>query len=102
MKYWLAIALLLLSPSLATAICQPDKGMTKEEVFAECGPPDYAEVIRGDKMDTAIPLSTNDAELLHNDQPMVLWQYDLFDSNDSRIIMFRNGLVVRCCLPEID
>lgn len=102
MKYRLAIALLLLSPSLAAAICQPDEGMTKDEVFAECGPPDYAEVVRGAEFNSAIPLSSNDAVLLNDNHPMVLWQYDLFDSNDSRIIMFRNGLVVRCCLPETD
>lgn len=102
MKYWLAIALLLLSPSLAAAVCQPDEGMTKHEVLAECGPPDYAEVIRGDNPDTAIPLSSNDAEILNNDNLMVVWQYDLFDDTDSRIILFRNGQVVRCCLPEMD
>jgi hypothetical protein len=102
MRYWLLIALFALLPSLAVAICQPDEGMTKDEVFAECGPPDYAEVIRGEELDTAIPLSTNDAALLNNEYPMVLWQYDLFDGKDSRIIMFRNGLVVRCCLPKID
>lgn len=99
MKYWLAIALLLLLPSLTFAICQPDIGMTKDEVFAECGPPDYAEIIRGDESESAIPLSTNDAALLNNENPMVLWQYDLFDGENSRIIMFRNGQVIRCCLP---
>ena len=100
MKYWLAIALLLLLPSLTAAICQPDEGMTKDEVFAKCGPPDYAEVVRGNEPNTAIPLSTNDAALLNHEQPVVLWQYDLFDGEDSRIIIFRNGQVVRCCLPE--
>jgi hypothetical protein len=100
MRYWLVIALFLLLPSLATAICQPDEGMTKDEVFAECGPPDYAEIIRSDNPDTAIPLSTNDAALLNNEHPVVLWQYDLFDGENSRIIMFRSGQVVRCCLPE--
>ena len=102
MKSWLAIALILLSPSLATAICQPDEGMTKKEVYALCGPPDYAEIVRGDEQNTAIPLSTKDATLLSNEYPMVLWQYDLFENEKSRIIMFRNGQVVRCCLPEID
>lgn len=102
MNYWLAIALLLLLPSLAAAICHPDEGMTKNEVFAECGPPDYAEIVHGDEADTAIPLSTDDAELLNTEHPVVLWQYDLFDGEDSRIIMFRAGRVVKCCLPEID
>lgn len=101
MRYWLVIALILL-PSLSTAICNPNEGMTKDEVFDECGPPDYTEVIRGLEPDTAIPLRTDDAALLNDEQPMVLWQYDLFDKEDSRIIMFRNGQVVRCCLPETD
>lgn len=100
MKYQLTIFLFLLLPSLASAICQPSEGMTKDAVFAECGPPDYAEVIRGNQSDTTIPLSTDDAALLSSEHPVVLWQYDLFDGEDSRIIMFRNGQVVRCCLPE--
>lgn len=102
MKYWLIIAMFLWLPSLSAAICQPDEGMTKDQVYAECGPPDYTEVVRGVEPETAIPLATNDAALLNNEHPMVLWQYDLFDREDSRIIMFRNGQVVRCCLPEAD
>lgn len=102
MNYWLAIALFLLSPSLASAVCHPDEGMTKDEVFAECGPPDYAEVIRGGNPDTAIPLSSNDAAILDGEHLMVVWQYNLFEGEDSRIILFRNGRVVKCCLPEIN
>ncbi len=102
MKYWLVITLLLLSPSLVAAVCQPEEGMTKDEVFAECGPPDYAEVIRGDDPDTAIPLSSNDAAILNSEHHMVAWQYDLFEGEDSRIILFRNGRVAKCCLPEIN
>ena len=100
MKYWSIAVLFLLLPALALAICQPDEGMTKDEVFVKCGPPDYAEIVRGDESDTAMPLNTDDVLLLENDLPMVLWQYDPFDGEDSRIIIFRNGLVVRCCLPE--
>ncbi len=100
MKSWSVIALFLLLPALAAALCQPDEGMTKDEVFAECGPPDYAEIVRGDESDTAIPLSTNDAVLLKGDHPVVLWQYDLFEGEDSRIIMFRHGRVLKCCLPQ--
>ena len=100
MKYLVVITLFLLLPALATAICQPDEGMTKDEVFAKCGPPDYAEIVRGDESETAIPLNANDALLLKNNQPMVLWQYNLFEGNDSRIIIFSNGQVVRCCLPK--
>lgn len=101
MKYWLFITLFLL-PSFAVAICQPEEGKTKDEVFAECGPPDYAEVMRSDESDTALPLNAEDAELLQDDHPLVLWQYDAFEDGSSRIILFRDGRVVRCCLPEID
>lgn len=101
MRYWLVIALFLL-PSLAVAICQPEEGMTKDEVFAECGPPDYAEVMRSDESNTALPLNAADAELLQTDHPLVLWQYDAFKDDESRIILFRDGRVMRCCLPETE
>lgn len=102
MRYWLVIALFLLLPSLTVAICQPKEGMTKDEVFAQCGPPDYAEVMRSDESDTALPLNAEDAELLQADHPLVLWQYDAFEDEESRIILFLDGRVMRCCLPETE
>lgn len=102
MKKWTVILPLVMLPALASAICEPDQGMTKDEVFAQCGPPDYAEVMRSDESDTALPLNADDAELLQEDHPLVLWQYDAFEDDISRIIVFRDGRVVRCCLPERD
>lgn len=100
MKKWPVILSFVLWPALVGAICQPEQGMTKDEVFSQCGPPDYAEVIRSDESDTALPLSDDDAQLLQEDHPLVLWQYDTFEDEISRIIVFRDGRVVRCCLPE--
>ncbi|MEZ4484359.1 MAG: DUF2845 domain-containing protein [Syntrophotaleaceae bacterium] len=94
--------MLLLWPALAGAICEPDEGMTKDEVFTQCGPPDYAEVIRSDESDTALPLNDEDAELLQEEHPLVLWHYNAFEGEASRIILFREGRVVRCCLPDMD
>ncbi len=102
MKKWTVFPLLVLLPTLAGAICQPDQGLTKDEVYAQCGPPDYTEVIRSDESDTALPLKADDAELLQASHPLVLWHYDAFEDEESRIILFRDGRVVRCCLPEDD
>jgi len=101
MRIWPIIALLLL-PTLASAICQPEEGMSKKEVYDLCGPPDYTEIVYGQIRETAMPLTTGDAELLEGEQTMVLWQYDLFEGEASRIILFHKGRVVKCCLPEID
>ncbi len=102
MKKWTVILSLMIFPALAGALCQPDQDMTKDEVFAQCGPPDYTEVIRSDESDTALPLNADDAELLQEDHPLVLWQYNAFEGETSRIILFRAGRVVRCCLPETE
>jgi hypothetical protein len=102
MNRLLIFLLLLFVPALAYGLCQPEIGMTKEQVFALCGTPDYAEIMHEDGSETALPFQKEDLALLKEEGVTVVWHYDPFDEENSRMILFRQGLVVHCCRPSIE
>jgi hypothetical protein len=99
----LSLILLLLSvPALAWSLCEPQTGMTKKEVLALCGDPDYTEIIEEDGSDTALPFTEQDLALIEDEGVVVVWHYAPFGGENSRMVLFRRGRVVRCCLPRTD
>lgn len=99
----LSVVLLLLSiPMLARSLCEPEIGMTKKEVLALCGAPDYTEIIEEDDGETALPFTEQDLALIEEGGVVVVWHYAPFDEENSRMILFRRGRVVRCCRPRTD
>ena len=93
---------LLLFPPLAHALCEPEIDMTKGQVLELCGPPDYAEIIQDKNPDTALPFTEEDLSLLKEEysSPVVVWHYAPFEEEKSRMVLFRAGVVVRCCQPR--
>jgi hypothetical protein len=102
MKHLPLVLLLLSIPALACGLCEPNTGMTKEEVLALCGTPDYTEIIEENGSETALPFNEEDLALIEDEDVVVVWQYSPFDEENSRMILFRRGRVVRCCLPRAD
>ncbi len=96
--------LLLLLPSVTLALCEPETGMTKGQVLELCGPPDYAEIIKDENPDTALPFTEDDLSLLKEEfsSPVIVWHYAPFEDEKSRMVLFRSGVVIRCCLPRED
>jgi hypothetical protein len=102
MKHLSLILLLLSLPVLARGLCEPQTGMTKKEVLTLCGAPDYTEIIQEDGGETALPFTGQDLALIENEGVIVVWHYAPFDEENSRMVLFRRGRVVRCCLPSTD
>lgn len=102
MKRFPLVLLLLSIPALACGLCEPNADMTKEEVLTLCGAPDYSEIIEENGSETALPFNEEDLALIEDEGVVVIWQYSPFDKEKSRMILFRRGRVVRCCLPRSD
>jgi hypothetical protein len=99
MNRLLIFLLPLFVPALVFGFCQPEIGMTKEQVRALCGAPDYAEILQEDDSGTALPFQEEDWALAREEGVTVVWHYDPFDEENSRMVLFRQGLVVHCCRP---
>jgi hypothetical protein len=102
MKHLSLVLLLLFLPALAYGLCHPETGMTKEEVLALCGTPDYTEIVREDDGETALPFNEQDLALIEEEGLTVVWHYAPFDEENSSMVLFRRGRVVRCCRPRND
>ncbi len=102
MKRLSVVLLLLFFPALACGLCEPETDMTKKEVLDLCGAPDYTEIIEEDGGKTALPFTEQDLAMIEDEGVVVVWYYAPFDEENSRMILFRRGHVVRCCLPRTD